>query len=172
MTDGILILCMRTVYGVKKKKKRKKTFHRNAPLSEMDSKPYPWCVSVGAGWWSTASCQRHRDTTLIGTHGASAHHRQALFGPLKSCHIRTAVHCSPFTNLLRFQAQVEKSGSDPALRHRAAPFPLPDIPLTRRTWTKMLVTLSPFAHTSLMMRQEMLSEPGPLFSHSWGVCKD
>ena len=54
-------------------------------------------VHVCAGWWSTASCQRHRDTTLIGTHGALVHHKQAhwlhslalkkpsLSGPLLRC---------------------------------------------------------------------------------------
>lgn len=47
-------------------------------VSEADSKHWSEfvavCACVCAGWWSTASCQRHRDTTLIGTHGASVHH--------------------------------------------------------------------------------------------------
>lgn len=68
---------MKTVRGVKIK-----TLHMNVPLR--DSKLCSWVVPVVhvcVRWWSRASCQRHRDTTLIRTHGALVHHKQALLGP-------------------------------------------------------------------------------------------
>lgn len=60
-----------------------KTLHRNSPVQSGAGFKAIVCVRVcvhaHAGWWSTASCQHHRDTALIGTRGASVHHRQACW---------------------------------------------------------------------------------------------
>lgn len=107
LNNGVWILCLKTIYGGVKIKTR----HRNLPIQlakqiQSTHQSFCLCVHVCAGWWSTASCQRHRDTTLIGTHGALVHHKQAHWLhslALKKPSLQKRCSLLSLTDLLGFQ---------------------------------------------------------------------
>lgn len=105
-----------------------KTLHRNSPVQSGAGFKAIVCVRVcvhaHAGWWSTASCQHHRDTALIGTCGASVHHRQACW--LNSLALKGPSHQNFHLLLIIFFffffSSGGKSGSDPGFQHEAVLF--------------------------------------------------
>lgn len=135
-------------------------------LSDMARRGLPGGVSVSAGWccrWFTASCQRHRDTTLIGTPGASVHHGQpAPRQPLKSCHF------SPALGSTRLRWRIWP-GPRTVAQSSAFP-PASPSPTRRDAQSNACDPHSPFTHTSLMMREEMLSNPGLYFPTAGENC--
>lgn len=88
LNNGVWILCMKTICGVKIK-----TVSRNVLRSAVDSKPYSGFVS--ACWlvvYSQLSApQGHHTNRDSWGRGPS---QAGTPWPLKSCHFRTAVHCS------------------------------------------------------------------------------
>lgn len=129
-----------------------KPLHTNLMLIQSTSLAFCVC----AGWWSPTSCQRHRDTTLIGTLGVLVHHRQPLkctAWPLKRRHFRTAVRCSP--SLISCACSSGgKSGSGPDFQHKVIQPPS----------TQTLV-ISPF-HTHLSNDERIDAfKPETVFSH-------
>lgn len=127
-----------------------KTLHRNSPVQSGAGFKAIVCVRVcvhaHAGWWSTASCQHHRDTALIGTRGASVHHRQACW--LNSLALKGPSHQNfhllfSFADHLLFfffsSAQVENLAQTQVSSTKLC--------FSKRTCTQMFV-ISPF-HTHL-----------------------
>lgn len=146
-----------------------KTLHRNSPVQSGAGFKAIVCVRVcvhaHAGWWSTASCQHHRDTALIGTRGASVHHRQACW--LNSLALKGPSHQNFHLLLIIFFfffffSSGGKSGSDPGFQHEAVLF---SRNLFLNAHAHKCLWSLPFTHTSLMMSEGMLSKPR-LFSHS------
>lgn len=78
LKNGAWILCLKTMVRRCKNKNITQEFTRTVGRWIQSNRLRSClCVHAHAGWWSTASCQHHRDTALIGTRGASVHHRQA-----------------------------------------------------------------------------------------------
>lgn len=162
---SVWILCLKTICGGVKTK----TFHRNLPISEGDSKPYPEFVSVCAcvRWvvvYSQLSAPQghHTNRDSWGLGSITSRHTDCTPWPLKSRHFRTAVHCS-LSLISSASSSGRKSGSDPGFQQKAVPFP--GIPRTKHTCTQMPVIFPFHKHLSNDERGDAF-KPKTLFSHS------